>query len=182
METQNVAILNRTDSGMKVSEVCRKHGISDATYYNWKAKYGGMLASELKRLEEMKAELAELKLMYADRALENRVMKGLIEKKALRPSEKREMAQYLIERHQLSKARSYRRVGLARGALYRSLVDWTQRDAPVVSDLNGLLEELPRSGFWKYAGTLSRRDYPWNHKRIYRVYGDLGLNQPRRKK
>jgi putative transposase len=88
----------------------------------------------------------------------------------------------MIERHQLSKARSCRCVGLSRGALYRSLVDWAQRDAPVVNALNGLLEEFPRSGFWKYAGILSRRDYPWNHKRIYRVYCDLGLNQPRRKK
>jgi putative transposase len=61
-------------------------------------------------------------------------------------------------------------------------VDWAQRDAPVVNALNGLLEEFPRLGFWKYADILSLRDYPWNHKRIYRVYCDLGLNQPRRKK
>lgn len=80
-ETQIVAILKEADAGMKVSEVCRKHGISDATYYNWKAKYGGMSASELKRLKDMEAELAQLKRMYADLALENRAMKDLIEKK-----------------------------------------------------------------------------------------------------
>lgn len=80
-ETQIVAILNEADAGMKVSEVCRKHGISDATYYNWKAKYGGMSASELKRLKDIEAELAQLKRMYADLALENRAMKDLIEKK-----------------------------------------------------------------------------------------------------
>ena len=80
-ETQIVAILKEADVGMKVSEVCRKHGISDATYYNWKAKYGGMSASELKRLKDMEAELAQLKRMYADLALENRAMKDLIEKK-----------------------------------------------------------------------------------------------------
>ena len=66
---------------MKVSELCRKHGISDATYYNWKAKYGGMSASELKRMKDMEAELSQLKRMYADLALENRAMKDLIEKK-----------------------------------------------------------------------------------------------------
>jgi putative transposase len=80
-ETQIVAILKEADAGMKVSEVCRKHGISDATYYNWKAKYGGMSASELKRLKDMEVELAQLKRMYADLALENRAMKDLIEKK-----------------------------------------------------------------------------------------------------
>ena len=80
-ETQIVAILKEADAGMKVSEICRKHGISDATYYNWKAKYGGMSASELKRLKDVEAELAQLKRMYADLALENRAMKDLIEKK-----------------------------------------------------------------------------------------------------
>lgn len=88
----------------------------------------------------------------------------------------------MVEQHQLSKSRSCRCVGLSRSALYRPLVDWVRRDAPVVRALNGLLEEFPRSGFWKYDGILSRRGFPWNHKRLYRVYCDLGLNQPRRKK
>ena len=66
---------------MKVKDVCRKHGISDATYYNWKAKYGGMSVSELKRTKELEAENAKLKRMYADLALENLAMKDLIEKK-----------------------------------------------------------------------------------------------------
>jgi len=80
-ETQIVAILNEADAGMLVKEICRKHGISDATYYNWKSKYGGMSASDLKRLKEMEHELSQLKRMYADMALENRALKDLIEKK-----------------------------------------------------------------------------------------------------
>ena len=80
-ETQIVAILNEADAGMPVKEICRKHGISDATYYNWKSKYGGMSASDLKRLKEMEHELFQLKRMYADMALENRALKDLIEKK-----------------------------------------------------------------------------------------------------
>ena len=80
-ESQIVSILKEADAGLKVSDICRKHGISDATYYNWKSKYGGMNASELKRLKEMEAELSQLKRMYADLALENRAMKDLIEKK-----------------------------------------------------------------------------------------------------
>lgn len=80
-ESQIVAILGETEAGMKVKDVCRKHGISDARYYNWKAKYGGMSVSELKRTKELEAENAKLKRMYADLALENRAMKDLIEKK-----------------------------------------------------------------------------------------------------
>lgn len=80
-ETQIVAILKEADSGVPVKDVCRKHEISDATYYNWKSKYGGMEASDLKRMKELKRELSQLKRMYADMALENRALKDLIEKK-----------------------------------------------------------------------------------------------------
>jgi len=80
-ETQIVAILKEADAGMKVGELCRKHGISDATYYKWKSKYGGMEASDLKRNRELEAENAKLKRMYAELALENAAMKDLIEKK-----------------------------------------------------------------------------------------------------
>jgi len=55
-EIQIVAILKEAESGMKVKELCRKHGISDATYYNWKSKYGRMEASDLKRMKELEAE------------------------------------------------------------------------------------------------------------------------------
>ena len=80
-ETQIISILKEADSGVLVKDVCRKHGISDATYYNWKSKYGGMSASDLKRLKETERELSQLKRMYADIALENRALKDLIEKK-----------------------------------------------------------------------------------------------------
>lgn len=80
-ESQIVAILKEADAGMKVGELCRKHGISDATYYKWKSRYGGMEASDLKRVRELEAENAKLKRMYADLALENSAMKDLIAKK-----------------------------------------------------------------------------------------------------
>jgi len=65
----------------KVKDICRQHGISDATYYNWKSKYGGMQASDLKRLKETEAELSQYKKMYAELARENYALKDLIEKK-----------------------------------------------------------------------------------------------------
>jgi len=80
-ETQIVSILSEADAGMKVQELCRKHGISPATYYSWKSKYGGLSASELKRIKELEAENAKLKRMYADLSLENDALKNLISKK-----------------------------------------------------------------------------------------------------
>lgn len=79
-ETQFVSILKQADGGRMVKDLCREHGISEATYYNWQAKYGGMNTSELKRTKELEAENAKLKRMYAELALENRAMKDLIEK------------------------------------------------------------------------------------------------------
>jgi putative transposase len=80
-ETQIVSILKQADAGMLVKDLCRQAGISQATYYQWKSKYGGMDASELKRVKELETENGRLKRLYADLALENAAMKDLIAKK-----------------------------------------------------------------------------------------------------
>ncbi len=80
-ETQIFSILKEVDAGVKVEAACRKHGISNATYYNWKSKYGGMDNSELKRMRELEEENAKLKKMFADVSLQNQAMKELFEKK-----------------------------------------------------------------------------------------------------
>jgi putative transposase len=80
-EGQIVNILKQVESGRTVKDVCREHGISDATYYNWKAKYGGMELSDIKRLRELEHENRRLKQMYAELSLENRALKDVIEKK-----------------------------------------------------------------------------------------------------
>jgi putative transposase len=80
-ETQIVAILKQADAGVPVKDVCRQAGISTAAYYQWKSKYGGMEASDLKRVKELEAENAKLKRMYAELALDNAAMKDLITKK-----------------------------------------------------------------------------------------------------
>lgn len=80
-ETQIVALLKQADAGMAVKEVCRQAGISAATYYQWKSKYGGLEASELKRVKDLEAENARLKRLYAELALDNAALKDLIAKK-----------------------------------------------------------------------------------------------------
>ena len=80
-ETQIVSILSEADAGITVQEVCRKHGISPGTYYKWKSKYGGLAASDLKRMKELESENSKLKKMYAELSLENEALKDLISKK-----------------------------------------------------------------------------------------------------
>ena len=80
-ESQILNILKEQEQGIKVSEICRKHGISDATFYNWKSKYSGMTLNELKRLKELEYENTRLKRMYADLSLENAALKDIVSKK-----------------------------------------------------------------------------------------------------
>jgi len=81
-EEQIVKILQEAASGaVSLAELCRKHGISQPTYYNWKSKYGGLGVAELKRIKELEAEHSKLNRMYADLAMENHALKELIEKK-----------------------------------------------------------------------------------------------------
>lgn len=80
-ENQIIKIISEQDTGKKVQDICREYGISQPTYYNWKSKYGGMSANQLKKMKEQEAELAQFKRMYADLAFENNALKNLIEKK-----------------------------------------------------------------------------------------------------
>jgi putative transposase len=80
-ETQIIKILKEVEGGRLVKEVCREYGISDATYYNWKSKYGGMTASDVKKLKELEDENRRLKRMYADLSLQHEALKDVVEKK-----------------------------------------------------------------------------------------------------
>lgn len=80
-EAQIVGVLRQAEAGVAVKDLCRKLGISDQTFYNWKARYGGLSVSELKRLRELEAENARLKKMYADLALENEAIKAVLNRK-----------------------------------------------------------------------------------------------------
>ncbi len=80
-ESQIVAAIKKQEAGIPVKDICREIGISDATFYNWKARYGGMEASDVKRMKELEAENAQLKSMYAEASMDIRALKNLIEKK-----------------------------------------------------------------------------------------------------
>lgn len=80
-EEQIITILKEADSGLPLNEICRKHGISKASYYKWKAKFGGMEVSEAQRLRSLEAENAKLKRLVADQALDIVALKDILSKK-----------------------------------------------------------------------------------------------------
>ena len=80
-ESQIVGVLKEGEAGILIAELVRKHGISRATYFNWRSKYAGTSVAELKRLKELEAENATLKRMYAELALENAAIKDVLGRK-----------------------------------------------------------------------------------------------------
>lgn len=80
-ESQIVKILAEQEQGKSVTDICREHGISQPTFYQWKSKYSGMEVNQLKKMKELEAELAQYKKMYAELAHQNYVLKDVIEKK-----------------------------------------------------------------------------------------------------
>jgi putative transposase len=80
-EEQIIHVLREHDGGLGTGELCRKHGISSATFYNWKAKYGGMEVSDAKKLRQLESENAKLKKMLAEEMLDKQALKDLLSKK-----------------------------------------------------------------------------------------------------
>jgi len=80
-ETQIVSILKQQEGGRTTKEVAREHGVSEATIYNWKSKYGGMESSDVRRLKDLEEENSRLKKMYADVAMDNQLWNDLFAKK-----------------------------------------------------------------------------------------------------
>lgn len=80
-EEQIIGVLKEAETGMKVAEIGRKYGISDATYYNWKAKFGGMTVSDAQRLKALESENGKLKRLLADSLLDNAALKDIVGRK-----------------------------------------------------------------------------------------------------
>jgi putative transposase len=84
-EEQIISVLKEAESGAKVGELCRWHGISDATFYNWRSRYGGLEVSELRRLRQLEEENRRLKSIVADQALDIRALKDVLQKNGYSP-------------------------------------------------------------------------------------------------
>ena len=83
-ESQIIKVLKEVEGGRTVKAVCREYGVAEGTYYSWKSKYGGMEASDIKRLKELEEENRRLKQIYAELSLDHKVLKDIVEKKRFR--------------------------------------------------------------------------------------------------
>ncbi|MFJ5434024.1 IS3 family transposase [Pectobacterium sp. CHL-2024] len=179
-EHQIIAVLKSVEAGRTVKDVCREAGISEASYYNWKAKFGGMEASDIKKMKDLEDENRRLKQMFADLSLECRALKDVIGKKALKPAIKRELVSYLTAQFTMSIRQACRTLSLS-WTVYLYQPD-TRRNEPVIQALTEMAERYPRYGFKKLFQKLRRQGHAWNHKRVHRIYCLLKLNFRRKGK
>jgi putative transposase len=115
-EEQIIAVLREQEDGMKTADLCRKHGISSATLYAWKAKYGGMDVSQARKLKVLEDENARLKRLLADAMLDNAVLKEATAKKLVRPAAQRKAVEHAWQLFGISERRA--RISLASRAKY----------------------------------------------------------------
>ncbi len=101
-EQQIVSALKLAESGTAVVNVCRKYGISDATFYTWRKKYGGLGVSELRRLRELDAENKKLKQLVADLTLDKHMLQEVIQKKTIKPADRRALVAFLMAAFRIS--------------------------------------------------------------------------------
>ncbi|WP_374755517.1 IS3 family transposase [Fibrisoma limi] len=178
-ESQIVKILKQQENGIPTKEICREHGISEATFYNWKSKYGGMEASDVKRLKDLEEENARLKKMYADLAMDNQILKDLFTKKGLGPATKRQLAEEIVQEHAIPVSRACQLVSLPRSQFYYNT---RKDDTAVIEVLQDLAFAHPSYGFRKLFAYIRRSGQTWNHKKVYRIYKLLKLNRKRKGK
>ncbi|MBL7714069.1 MAG: IS3 family transposase [Bdellovibrionales bacterium] len=179
-EEQIAHALKQVESGLiSVREICRKMGISEATYYLWKRKFTGMGISELKRLRQMEDEIRKLKALVADLSLDKHMLQEVLSKKNLKPARKRELVRYLKEKFQLSERRSCRLVQLWRSTA--RYVHHRRDDSALRARIKEIAHSRPRFGYQRVYVILRREGWLVNKKRVYRIYIEEGL-QVRTKK
>ncbi|MGV7123143.1 IS3-like element ISSpma3 family transposase [Sphingopyxis sp. 550A] len=178
-EEQIIGVLKEAEAGAKTGELARRHGVSEATIYNWKAKYGGLEVSEAKRLRSLEDENAKLKRLLADSMLDNAALKDLLNKKMVTPAVQREAVAHLQACHGMSERRACRVTGADRKSMrYRS-----QRgdDAEVREKLRELAQQRRRFGYRRLHILLRREGVMINRKKTQRLYREEGLMVRRRR-
>ncbi|WP_420822875.1 IS3 family transposase [Sphingomonas solaris] len=178
-EEQIIGILKEAEAGAVVTELCRRHGMSSATYYAWKAKYGGLEVSDAKRLRALEEENARLKRLLADTMLDNAGLKDLLSKKLVTPAAKRQAVAHLQATLGMSERRACMVVGADRTSMrYRSC---RADDGDLRSRLCELAQQRRRFGYRRLHVLLRRDGITINRKKTRRLYREEGLTVRRRK-
>ncbi|UFS84955.1 IS3 family transposase (plasmid) [Rhizobium sp. T136] len=178
-EEQIIAVLKEQEAGAKVADLCRKHGISEATFYNWKAKYGGMEVSEAKRLKALEDENARLKKRLAEQMLDAAALRELLGKKMVGPAAQREAVTHLKAVMGLSERRACQIISADRKMIrYRSC---RPPEVELRTKLRDLANERRRFDYRRLFVLLRRDGEPSGVNRIYRLYREEGLSVRKRK-
>nr|WP_276167402.1 IS3 family transposase [Zobellia alginiliquefaciens] len=174
-ESQIVFAIKQVETGTRIQEVCRKMGVSEATFYNWKKKYGGLGVSELRRLKNLEEENSQLKKLVADLSLDKQILQDVLKKKFLRPSRKRGMVDNIRMEYNISIQRCCKLVLLHKSVFYYK-AKGRRSDQLLRMRMNEIASVRVRYGFWRIHILLRREGFMDNHKRMYRVYCEEGLN------
>ncbi|ECJ6243572.1 IS3 family transposase [Salmonella enterica subsp. enterica] len=162
-EEQIAFALKQAEIGTRVGEVCRKMGISEATFYNWKKKFAGPGVTELRRLRQLEDENQQLKKLVAELSLDKEMLLEVLKPKVLRPAQKRQAVTFLLEAYRISVRRG---CGLLMQS--RTVYHWqSQRDDRAIT--------------LRIHIQLRREGWPVNHKKTHRIYCPEGLNLRRKR-
>ncbi|MBY3171636.1 IS3-like element ISRle4 family transposase [Rhizobium laguerreae] len=177
-DEQIIGILKEHEAGTPVSELCRKHGVSDASIYKWKAEFGGMEVSEAKRLKTLEDENTKLKRLLADAMLDNAALKDLFGKEVVTPAAKRKAVAHLMSHHEMSERRACKAIGFCRMTVrYETRRD---NDHELRERMKALAHERRRFGYRRIHVLLRREGHLVNHKRLFRLYREEKLTVRKR--
>ncbi|MGY0561816.1 IS3 family transposase [Luteimonas sp. A277] len=175
-DSQIIAVLKQAQAGTPVPELCREHGISSATFYKWRSKFGGMEVSMVGRMKELEEENRRLKKMYADAQLSADLLKEALFKKMVRPSQRREMARTAVEGGRTSIRHACQTFEVSQ-TCYRYQAQASGENAQIADWLVRLTTAYRDWGFGLcFLYLRNVKGFGWNHKRVYRIYRELELN------
>jgi len=177
-EEQIIGVLREHEGGTATAEVCRRHGISEQTFYRWKAKYGGLEASDARRLKGLEDENRRLQKLLAEAMLDVASLKDLLGKKLTSPAARRAAALRLMVERDYSQRRACRLIEVDPKTVRHPPVP----DAPAVRErLRALAGERRRFGYRRLGIMLAREGIVMNHKKLLRLYREEGPSVRRRR-
>lgn len=175
-EPQLMVVLREAESGVAVPAVCRTHGISTASFYKWRANYGGMDASMISQIKAMEEEIRRLKRMFADLSMQADLLREALAKKIARPAARRTLAVNAVATRGVSIALACRAFGVSKTCFRYN----PKRDAEnerIANLLVGLTKSRKTWGFeLRFLHLRNVQGHTWNHKRVRRIYCELELN------
>ncbi|HEX7341904.1 MAG TPA: IS3 family transposase [Rhodanobacteraceae bacterium] len=175
-DSQIIHALKQAKAGTPVPEVCREYGISSATFYKWRSKFGGMDASMMARLKELEDENRRLKKMYAEAQLSTDLLKEAMANCVVRPSQRREMAIDAVHRQRTSIRHACQTFALSE-TCYRYQAASSEENTRIADWLIRLTTAYRDWGFGLcFLHLRNVKGFGWNHKRVYRIYRELELN------